>query len=354
MSNEEELQARMPRANNFDILRLGLAWMVVFYHAAILSAARQLAWIIPLIDGTVAVQGFFTISGCLIAMSFDQDGNFKRYLRRRAERILPAYYASTVFVIVLAGFLTQLHPLQFLASPETWKYLAANFVFLSHLHPALPGLFKQNPVMAVNGALWTIKLEVMFYLFIPVFFWLCKRLGRLPVTGALFVASLVYHEIVTRMGLPEYAKQLPGQLCFFMVGTAVYFYFPFFKKHRKWMWGVAIVGIALYLGTHFFVFRAVGVALTTMNIGLLLPVFKGPTAYGDFSYGTYVLHYPLIQALVVLGVFASSPGLGMAVCIVAVVILSTLSWNFVEKKFLRRKKIARLTLRQPQESLDCA
>jgi peptidoglycan/LPS O-acetylase OafA/YrhL len=336
----------MPRTNNFDLVRLILAWMVVFYHAAILSAATNLAWIPRWCSGTVAVEGFFAISGCLIAMSYDRNSGLNGYIARRAARILPAYYASALFVLGLGLFLTRLQWWQFLTSRDTLKYYFGNLIFYNHYHPSLPGLFANNPLGAsVNGALWTIKVEIMFYSFVPIFFWLCRHLGRIPIISFVIAASLVYQAVFARLGNLEAAQQFPGALCFFMIGAAVYFYYPFFRRYPVWMWSAAGASLLVYLLTDIFAFRAIGVSLLTMCAALLLPVFRGPTGYGDFSYGAYVLHYPVIQALASCGLFALSPWLGMAACTVCVLLLSIFSWNLAEKRFLQRKPLVRAECR---------
>lgn len=332
----------MPKENNFDLLRLVLAWMVVFYHAAVLSAMSQLAWIPKLCSGEVAVEGFFAISGCLITMSYDRDNKLKSYITRRARRILPGYYFATVFVLVLGAVMTRENIWRFLAAPGTLQFLCGNLGLYEHFHPSLPGLFTANPnTSAVNGALWTIKVEVMFYAFVPIFFWLCRRLGAVQVVAGLFVSSLFYRALFVRLGMHHYAEQLPGQLSFFMVGAATYFNYAWFRRHRSWMWILATAAILLYLLSNAFVLRAIGVSLMTMNAGLLLPKLSGLTRYGDFSYGTYVLHFPVTQTLVSLGLFAFSPWLGVAACAALVLPLSVLSWNLVEKRFLRRVRMTR-------------
>jgi len=58
--------------------------------------------------------------------------------------------------------------------------------------------------------------------------------------------------------------------------------------------------------------------------------------WGDFSYGIYIIHFPVVQTLVAVGVFARDPWLGFAVATFAVLALAALCWHFVERPFLRR------------------
>jgi len=64
-------------------------------------------------------------------------------------------------------FLTNLSVAGYL-SFDLIKYMIANLSFLNLIHPELPGVFENNYIQGVNGALWTIRFEVLFYMFIPV------------------------------------------------------------------------------------------------------------------------------------------------------------------------------------------
>ena len=58
--------------------------------------------------------------------------------------------------------------------------------------------------------------------------------------------------------------------------------------------------------------------------------------YGDFSYGFYILHFPVLQTMVVLGVFAWSPFAALAIACAVVLTLAVLLWHLVEQPFLAR------------------
>ncbi len=329
----------MQRENNFDLLRLVLAWVVVLVHTADLSLAPQFAPISRLLSSRMAVEGFFAISGCLIVASWDRSRTVSGYFRRRAQRILPGYWFAFLYTIVLGAAVSILPPARFLATSATWKYIAANLAFANFLHPGLPGVFPHNDLSAVNGALWTLKIEVMFYLFVPVLIGCCRRIGTAWTLASCFLLSLVYRMVLEGGGHHTLAVQLPGQLSFFLVGAGVYFYFGWFQQHSHLVWAVALVSTGLGCGFGFFPLRALGVPLLVLAIAFLLPAVRGVTRFGDFSYGTYVLHFPTVQLFISLGFFSRSPWLALCALVFTVGLLAAFSWYAVERHFLRPSRV---------------
>lgn len=323
----------MQRNNNFDLVRLVLAWMVVASHCYNLSQAPAL-WALSLLHSRIAVEGFFAISGCLIVASWDRSESALDYFRRRARRILPAYWLAIAFSLLLGSMLTTLPLHVFWVNRTTWKYLAANLVFMNFLQPDLPGVFRTNPVSAMNGALWTIKIEVAFYLLVPALVWLIRKSNPLLVLSAVFFASAGYQIVLRASGHDNLATQLPGQLLFFTVGVAAYYYPSYLQHHRFWMWGIAVVCTIGALLTRWTLLDGIGIPLLVLCLALLTPSCRGLTRYGDFSYGTYVLHFPLIQMAVALGLFAWNPFGAVLFVAVMVAVLAAGSWFLVERRFL--------------------
>ena len=322
--------------NNFDLLRLIFASIVVLYHCYELSLNRAYAWVPHVFSSVLAVQGFFAMSGCLIVGSYDRSSSFRTYLEKRARRLLPAYWAVLLFTLVLGAALSSLPIKDFIESSATWKYVGSNLFFANFLHPSLPGLFLGNPLTStVNGALWTIKIEVMFYLLVPLIVWLCRTLGIWQTLLAIYSLSVVYRTIMERSNHLTLASQLPGQLCFFVVGAFVYYYFDWFKRHSRMMWVAATVLYLASLPYDWIAFRAVGVSLGVMCLGFLAPAVGRPARYGDFSYGIYVIHFPVIQTAIALGIVALHPELSLALILASVALLSFVSWHLVEKPNLK-------------------
>ena len=335
------------RQNNFDIVRLTLASIVVLVHAYDLSNGQSLAVLTRFVSSRVAVEGFFAISGFLIFASYERCNSLREYFSNRAWRILPGYWLSTVFCLLIAFSFGSFH---------VGKFLLANLTFANFLQPGVPGVFAGNPANdALNGALWTIKIEVMFYVAVPLIVWLCRRLQRDAVLLGLFVASILFRIVFANHD--KIAIQLPGQLSYFLVGALIYYHLPSFKRQGHWIMTAALALYALHAWTGLFLFRPAAIATLTLGACLLLPQIKGPTRWGDFSYGTYLYAFPLEQLIVqafghpvragVLFLCATPAALMAAVC----------SWYGVERHFLppaRKKETARHALESELIAASCS
>jgi len=320
------------RQNNFDIVRLILASTVVLVHCGDLSAAPQLDFLNRLFNGRIAVEGFFAISGFLIFASYERCASLKEYFANRGWRILPGYWLSTLFCLAIAFSLRHFH---------VGKFLLANLTFANFLEPGIPGVFDRNPGNdAMNGALWTIKIEVMFYLAVPIIVWLCRRLHRDAVLWTLFALSIAFR--IAFAAHEKIAIQLPGQLSYFMIGTLIYYHLAWFKRHGVWLMIAAAVAYGLHVWTGWYILRPAAVAGLTIGACLLLPHIEGPARWGDFSYGTYILHYPIVQCIVAAGLYSVHPWLALLVTLIAVSCAASLSWFFVEKPSLTHSKSRRL------------
>jgi peptidoglycan/LPS O-acetylase OafA/YrhL len=326
----------MSRENNFDIIRLLLAGAVVLFHVGYLSGNGLFDSLPRYFSGHLAVEGFFAISGFLIFASYERSSSLQDYFLKRAARILPGYWLSTALCLFIAFCYGSFH---------VGRFLFANLTFANFLAGSIPGVFDKNPMDGMNGALWTIKIEVMFYILVPVIVWLCRRLNRDLVLWTLFVLSIFYR--VAMADHNTFALQLPGQLSFFVIGALIHYHIDFFEAHGKWL----TVGAALlYLGhiaTGWFVLRPAGVATLTLSASLLAPTIKGPTRWGDFSYGIYVLHWPIIQLFVAAGLYRNHPWAALAISVVTIAIAAVLSWFFVEKPSLALAHSRRIKNRYP-------
>jgi peptidoglycan/LPS O-acetylase OafA/YrhL len=235
--------------NNFDLLRFAFAFAVLLVHSHVLSTQPQLAFLARYLSAEIAVQGFFVVSGYLVFMSYEKSRTVGDYFGKRVRRIYPAYFAVVVGCALLGALVSSVPAAEYF-SADLARYLAANLVFLNFLAPNLPGVFTSNPMSEVNGALWTLKIEVMFYAAIPIIVWFAVRLGRARALAALYLLATAY--IVAMNWLAGHTgnglylvlqRQLPGQLGFFLAGAAAYYYAEALEHRWKWVIPAALVAL---------------------------------------------------------------------------------------------------------------
>ncbi len=154
------------KRNNFDLIRLSAAVLVLFSHSYPLSARTTE----PLQSftgydtfGTLAVEVFFLISGLLITKSWMDTPHAGDFIRKRFLRIFPAFAAVTLLsVFALGPVFTQIPLKEYFSSRLTWSYLGNPFMLPTRY--SLPGVFESNPYpAAVNGSIWSLPLEILMY-----------------------------------------------------------------------------------------------------------------------------------------------------------------------------------------------
>jgi len=335
--------ARPVPGNNFNALRLLFALMVVAYHAAVLPGID--AWKqaeAPLsLAAEIGVQGFFVLSGYLVFGSLVRSNSLRLYAEKRARRLYPAYA-----VVVIACALGAL-----VFSPEAranlggvFHYIIGNISFLNFLQPSLPGVFEMNRFTEVNGALWTLKIEVMFYLILPALAWMLRVAGR--YRWALVVLIYVGAE-VWRIGLEqagradpsspflELSRQLPGQLGFFITGIAfALLNLTGRNLDRAGLAGAVLLALSLFLPLAE-PLRALGLGAVAVWAATGAARIPDAAKFGDLSYGVYIVHFPIIQTVAALGLYTAMPWGGLAATAVLVIGASLLLWHLVERPSLR-------------------
>lgn len=328
--------------NNFDLLRLLAAADVMALHVYDLSAQPALAWL-HTVDTRLAVCTFFIISGYLVFQSFEKDSRVGVYAEKRLRRIVPAYAVVILLSVLMGAWVTTLPWDEYWGS-ETLGYLLANLAFLNFLQPSLPGVFADHPFTAVNGALWTIKVEVMFYLAVPFLVWMVRRWGHRRVLAVGFLLSCLWWGGFTALALSsgkgvwgEVAKQMPGQLMYFLPGAWCYY-----ERHRLAAlgWPLGAGSLVLLAASYAFDLNylyPLALAGCVFYAAFGLPYLGNATRLGDLSYGLYILHFPLIQLLVHAGLFASSPWAALAVLLAVAPAAAWLSWHLVEAPALKAR-----------------
>ena len=224
--------------NNFDFIRYFFAFSLVIVHFCTLMGIDQF-WVI---SGGLRVKVFFIMSGFLIFYSYIKNPNLKNYIRKRTKRIFPPYLLVVILCFIIGIFITNLRITEYLQSKESYSYLINNILFLNFLQPTLPGVFENNPIQAVNGSLWTMKVEIMFYISVPIVFYLLKKYNKLWVMIGIFVFSILYEQCFTYLFEKTnnelyffIRKQIGSQFIYFYSGTFILLYFQYFRKYLKYL-----------------------------------------------------------------------------------------------------------------------
>ena len=329
--------------NNFNLLRLAFALMVALFHLARLPGlpAFQAAsgWLANAAE--IGVQGFFILSGYLVYASLERTTSLRLYAEKRVRRLYPAY-ATVIVLCTVAALLFS--PAARAAPIEVARYLGWNLAFLNFGAPSLPGVFDKNPVTEINGALWTLKIEVMFYLLLPLLAWVLRAAGRRRwlLIGLIYVAAEAWRIGFRILGqgaggevFDQLYPQLPGQMSFFITGIGLRILDREGFKPTLIGAGVGLAMIVATLLYHEVEFlRAAGIGLFSAWIALGIPRLFDASKFGDLSYGIYIVHFPVIQTVVALGLF-TIPFVGLGVAAAVTLTGAILLWHFVEKPFLR-------------------
>jgi peptidoglycan/LPS O-acetylase OafA/YrhL len=152
------------RKNNFGVLRLLFANLVIYYHSYFLidgNARRDIFHKVSgvMLLGTLAVAGFFIISGYLIVKSHSHSKSTKDYFVKRLLRIWPGYaVAFLISLLVVAPWGSAK-----LADTNILKNL---FCFLTFQEPYVARVFRGLPQERVNGSMWTIAYELRCYMLV--------------------------------------------------------------------------------------------------------------------------------------------------------------------------------------------
>jgi len=259
--------------------------------------------------GHLAVAAFIVISGYCLELSLFAHENgilksVKRFYLRRAQRILPPYYACLAISIYVAlSVTTKLVGMPFSQYLPVDQTAVLTHIFLVHN-------FSVDWLYKINGVLWSIAIEVQLYVFFPIFVLSVNKMGRiLTLSGVgvvvyllvtqipqapklyfwyalLFVAGIVAAHLAFK---PGKIGKLPVVGSVFALGClcgswyAVSHDWPLYGTDL--LWGFTIAG-ACY-------------AMTGAPRGPLyrLLVWQPVTFLGAFSYSLYLMHHPIAQVL---------------------------------------------------------
>jgi len=281
-------------------------------------------------SGFLGVDIFFVVSGFLMAVLYDSREK-KLFLMRRAQRLLPAYYA-VILVTLVVSFLIN-------TKNETDQVVAQ--ALFGATHTSNIGFWLQNSYFSKSEFnpllhLWSLSVEIQFYLLIPIFCLCLFVTGKSPKTSFFMMPLRVWEFLVgygaaiffTNHGsVRETAAKWPGA-----AGAALLLLIPAINVDGQSLDIVnghpGLAAIIVTLATGLVLVYGLPNTVVTSAVGRCFEKL------GDYSYSIYLAHFPIIV------LYLSAPFAGtvldistvqdFAVVFVLIVIASILLHKFVE------------------------
>lgn len=333
----------MNNKNSFNEMRLLLSLIVLLAHISVLTAQNEFFWFVKYFDSSFAVKGFFVISGYLVTQSFLKSPNIMSYLKKRARRIYPAYLVAIFYSIIIGIYSSSLTFKDFISDFDFIKYLFSNLIFLNFIQNTLPGSLLANPLQTINGSLWTLKIEVLLYLSVPILLLCAQKIGSIKIMIISILFGIIWvifsFTLFNSPRADSIVQQYPGQLPFFVIGGTLGFFE--FKKHHCFITLTIFLIYYFAIKNHLepIVKEIVNIfiySITILLVGKSSLLYFNIRKIGDFSYGIYLYHFPTIQIIEHYKIFLIDPALGLFLSIFISVGLAVLSWYFVEIKYLKK------------------
>lgn len=343
-----EQQLKPLHKNNFGLLRLILASLVVVSHSSeMLDGNRSREALTSLGSavtfGELAVDGFFIISGYLVLQSFEKSATILDYLKKRILRIYPGFIVCAVLVIASSPFIGA-QP-----QPSTLKDCGAVLLDLATLNWPHMAAYPDLHFHSTNGSAWSIVYEFRCYLMVILLGFLMifrNRFILLVITASLIVSHMVgwptyLGPIAKIVGLPQLFIRMAG---FFCVGMCFYSFRDTYRFDRYLALSCAValaIGLAspLFAETCFAVFGAY--LLFWFALGLKSEFLAEMNNRNDISYGTYLYAWPISAGLIYFFSIVSPISLFLLTLPLAL-LAGFLSWHLVEKRAVSLGKRAAL------------
>lgn len=277
-------------------------WFTVYPTYPVNTGPLVLGW---LVYGHLAVAVFIVVSGFSLTVAPARReyelGGVVRFIRRRAWRILPPYWAALGLSVLVFGLITP----ELTGRAITLKGVIAHFFLVQDV------VDSPKP----NGAFWSIAIEWQIYFLFPLVLWARKKLGPVWMV-AIFTAGVVASQLVGENVGPLHGllNFTPQFLALFVFGVAAADVVRSGEVPRWIGWaGAACYGafvlMAIVMGSvwvdraYFWIDLLIGAGTAAVLAALagghfeplktLLAhrIFSG---VGLFSYSVYLVHLPLL------------------------------------------------------------
>jgi peptidoglycan/LPS O-acetylase OafA/YrhL len=335
------------------LLRLLAATQVAFFHCAnhlgiALNSGHPL---VVLAAAFAGVPIFFVISGFLISLSFERNSDTKAYFCNRALRIYPALWTCLLVSLMAAMVLGHID----FVRPEAIPWVLGQLTIIQFYHPQF---LRSYGVGVLNGSLWTIPVELEFYVVVPLIYFVLRLRSR-PGNAELALlglASIGAQYAYLHFGGPDsavflvklFGVSVAPYFWMFLIGVAIQRNFgwlgPFLVGHGGvWLAGYAtIVSISMSLGIRTGTNTPNPVVMIVLALAVVACAYTKPGLAArllrdnDVSYGVYIYHAVFLNASIAIGMRTGLATLGAILATTYVV--AWVSWKVIEHPALRKKR----------------
>lgn len=348
------------KENGLDLIRLVAAMQVMVLHTFEFTlydtTHSPFFEILRLFPG---VPIFFFISGFLISKSYERSPGLISYARNRALRIYPALILCVLINLLMIGSTGYFEQVTF--SEISWLFLAKVTVFQFYN----PDFMRGFGDGVLNGSLWTICVELQFYVIVPILYRLFKLNSKrnLGALVALLLVFIAFNRILF-LSLPEYSSQIVWKIFkvsfvpwfyMFLFGIIVQRNFKFFANlfesvnpavmvlvYTLFACCVSFLGVDFGNGIPPYVYFPL--ALLVFRVAYSTTMLSNKLLNGnDISYGIYIWHMVFVNQL--LFVIDEITVFLVIAVIVITVVTSLASWMLVERRMLKLKRFSVNSLR---------
>ena len=353
---------QLSRKNNFDLIRVLAALQVVYVHSSkhlfdsVPKTSTILYYVHEFIEKFPGVPIFFTVSGFLVYWSLERNQkNLIKFFKNRLLRIYPGLWVCLLITIILLLIFGAIQAEDF-SNKQLYFWLFGQLTFFQFY---TPDLIRDFGVGTPNGSLWTITVEVQYYLVLPIIFFLLTRIKKtLYKNIGLFViilSSLIFAYYVKNNYDPDTLTNKIGAVTVltylynFVFGILIFVNWNYINKFIE---NKAIYWLSFYL-IYIMLFYFIGnmygkgyvpniygvigfllLAILTISLAYSKPTLTFLTKGNDISYGVYIYHMLVINTLIELNINSK---LSFILSFIFSILLGVLSWRIVEKKALKLK-----------------
>jgi peptidoglycan/LPS O-acetylase OafA/YrhL len=336
------------KINNFDLLRLFAALEVVLLHSYP-HLHLQYPALFNIALNFPGVSMFFVMSGFLISASLERNNDLIIYFKNRATRIFPALWVCLIITVIVISIFSNISFLTFAAIPWFFSQCVGIIYTPAFLIPFGFGSY--------NGSLWTIPLELQFYVVLPVLYFIISKITiRDNVKTLAFAIACAVFCIITYLLKVHYDadnfsfNNIPKLLRYSFIPNIYLFLFGvvlqrlkvfqskfIFGKGLFWLAGYLLVSYLIPTSNTTYIFKLLCLGVTTVSLAYTMPSLANKILKGnDFSYGVYIYHGLVLGVMVQLKLFGQP--IYVLLIVVITVIMALLSWFFIEKPVMKRKK----------------